>query len=322
MNLIINTKSFSFPLLKNLKTSQGVIQDKKGWLIQIKNKNGDKGWGEVSPISKYELKRCQNILNNIGHKSTRLTLENGIKVWPKSLAFGIGASLAELDSIIGEKSHLGWLKAPESAYLLNSKGSILEEVNYLVREAGGKNKDLTLKIKVGLNNNNMEKKLIQKIIQRLTRKMKIRIDVNGGWNFEQAKEWVKALKNESKVEWVEQPLPANNIDGLLYLSKIMPIAIDESLLENPSLINTWNGWQIRRPILEGDPRLLLKELEEKVPFRALSTTFETGIGKRWLDHLAALQQFGPTPTAPGLGPGWCPSSPLFSSDPQQVWDAA
>jgi O-succinylbenzoate synthase len=54
----------------------------------------------------------------------------------------------------------------------------------------------------------------------------------------------------------------------------------------------------------------------------VSTAFETGIGRRWLAHLAALQGEGPTPVAPGLASGWLPQGPLFASDPEQVWEAA
>ena len=54
----------------------------------------------------------------------------------------------------------------------------------------------------------------------------------------------------------------------------------------------------------------------------LSTAMETGIGRRWLHHLAALQWRGPTPTAPGLAPDWQPVGPLWSDDPAEVWRAA
>ena len=82
------------------------------------------------------------------------------------------------------------------------------------------------------------------------------------------------------------------------------------------------GWQVRRPALEGDPRVLLRELQAGVPHRMLSTAFETGIGRRWLNHLARLQMQGPTPAAPGLAPGWTPSGALFSTAPERVWAAA
>jgi O-succinylbenzoate synthase len=54
----------------------------------------------------------------------------------------------------------------------------------------------------------------------------------------------------------------------------------------------------------------------------VSTALETGVGRRWIDHLAALQAEGPTPTAPGLAPGWTPEGPLFAADPELVWEAA
>ena len=57
-------------------------------------------------------------------------------------------------------------------------------------------------------------------------------------------------------------------------------------------------------------------------FRVISTSFETGIGLRWIHHLAMIQQQGPTPAAPGLAPGWCPNDLLFSLDPNLVWEAA
>ena len=84
----------------------------------------------------------------------------------------------------------------------------------------------------------------------------------------------------------------------------------------------WLGWQVRRPTVDGDPRPLLRALQDGMAHRMVSTAFETGIGRRWLHHLAALQWVGPTPVAPGLAPGWCPEGNLFSDEPALVWAAA
>jgi O-succinylbenzoate synthase len=101
------------------------------------------------------------------------------------------------------------------------------------------------------------------------------------------------------------------------------VALDESLTRFPALRRQWPGWQVRRPSQDGDPRPLLAALEAGRPLRMVSTAFETGIGRRWLAHLAALQADGPTPAAPGLAPGWLPQdSPLLSADPAVVWQAA
>jgi hypothetical protein len=105
------------------------------------------------------------------------------------------------------------------------------------------------------------------------------------------------------------------------LQPAVPIALDESLQLDPSLRRRWSGWQVRRPSEEGDPRPLLAELERGRPRLMLSTGFETGIGARWLHHLAALQAEGPTPAAPGLAPAWSPSGEQAAADPERVWEA-
>jgi O-succinylbenzoate synthase len=74
--------------------------------------------------------------------------------------------------------------------------------------------------------------------------------------------------------------------------------------------------------VEGDPRPLLAVLQAGTPRLMLSTALETGIGRRLLQHLAALQADGPTPAAPGLAPGWRPEGALFAADPHVVWEAA
>ena len=106
------------------------------------------------------------------------------------------------------------------------------------------------------------------------------------------------------------------------LAEEFPVALDQSLFLDPSLRDCWEGWQVRRPTLEGDPRGLLNDLKVGMGYRMLSSAFETGIGRRWLSHLASLQQEGPTPTAPGLAPGWTPEGDLFSQSPELVWEAA
>ena len=133
---------------------------------------------------------------------------------------------------------------------------------------------------------------------------------------------MQRLRDDPRLDWLEQPLAVEDQAGLEQLAALGPVALDESLHQHPELRRSWSGWQVRRPALEGDPRLLLRELQAGLPQRMLSTAFETGIGRRWLEHLAGLQAQGPTPAAPGLAPGWTPAGPLFSDDPEQVWAAA
>ena len=322
MHLKIDIKPFSFQLNQTLKTSKGELNTKKGWLLRIKNPRGEYGWGEVSPFDQSELEECGELLKSLKSETSRQTLETGIAIWPGPLAFGIGAALAEIDGLIGSVKKGGWLQAPPSAILLPSSKSLFSSIDLLIKQQKPTNCPLTLKWKIAIESKNKEKELLSQILKHLPKNARLRLDANSGLDRIEAKEWGKHFLEEPRLEWLEQPLAPNDLDGLYELGKQIPVALDESLLIKPSLRTSWKGWQVRRPLLEGDPRILLKELEGGVGYRMLSTSFETGIGLRWINHLAALQHQGPTPTAPGLAPGWCPNSLLFSSDPKSVWEAA
>ncbi len=322
MLLTLHIKPFSFRLNQTLETSQGVLKGKKGWLLHLENSRGEHGWGEVSPFKISELALCQKILKNIGPKTSREKLEAEIANWPGALAFGIGAALAELDGLINSTSKEDWLTPPESAILLPSNQSVLHAIDLIRINQETPNNPFTLKWKIARDSNIKEEELLLEILQHLPPNARLRLDANAGFNRKQAQKWAKHFHNDPRLEWFEQPLPADDLEGLSKLSEEIPVALDESLFLQPSLRRSWQSWQIRRPLLEGDPRKLLKELHEGIGYRVLSTAFETGIGQRWIHHLAALQHQGPTPAAPGLAPGWCPDTPLFSSDPSIVWEAA
>ena len=66
----------------------------------------------------------------------------------------------------------------------------------------------------------------------------LRIDANCGWTRSQAKEWAQKLHGEPRLEWLEQPLPVGDIEGLEELAKYIPVALDESLIKTPSLRKT------------------------------------------------------------------------------------
>ncbi len=323
MSLRLQIKPFSFNLKQVLRTSKGVIKSKQGWLLNLENSTGKCGWGEVSPIDPLELAKCERALHTLHSQASIEDLETDLTNLPNSLAFGLGAALGELEGVIYAAKQNNWLNPPESAILLPSNGSLLiKSLSSITTKYKSTTCPLTIKWKVAIRENSSEEKLLDQILELLPPSSRLRVDANAGWDRETADTWAKRLSGQPQLEWLEQPLPSNDIEGLIALSKKIPIALDESLIANPVLRKTWHGWQVRRPLLEGDPRPLLFELTEGIGYRVICSAFETGIGRRWIDHLAALQQTGTTPTAPGLAPGWCPESQLFSKDPLEVWEAA
>jgi O-succinylbenzoate synthase len=241
------------------------------------------------------------------------------------MAFAIGAALAELEGLAGEAAGgglaagwlaKGWLAAPPSAWLLPAGASVLPAL-----EEALANSAQTLKWKVATANDALESQLLEAVLQRLPEGARLRLDANGGWDRATAAAWAERLAQEPRLEWLEQPLADDDIEGLEALADRLPVALDESLRRHPWLRQRWPGWQVRRPALEGDPRPLLAALGAGRPGWMVSTAFETGVGRRLVEHAAALQWAGPTPTAPGLAPQWRPTGPLFDPDPAVAWAA-
>ena len=314
MQLELQVRPFAFDLIRPLRTAVGLIKTRRGWLLRLRAENGRVGWGEAAPLNPRHAEQAEQAIRALPSQLTQQQLEELLTEQPMPVAFALGAALAELDGI-------AWLPAPAPAQLLPAGEAMLEQLELLVNQAC-RDRSLTVKWKVAVEADALERRWLDQLLERLPSTAQLRLDANGGWNRHTAQAWMEALVGDRRFAWLEQPLPPEDRQGLENLSELGPVALDESLELDPRLRDSWSGWQVRRPSLEGDPRPLLHQLQEGVPRRMVSTAFETGIGRRWLDHLAALQITGPTPAAPGLAPGWCPAGPLFSADPQQVWMAA
>ena len=305
-------RPFGFALPQPLATAAGTVRERRGWLLRAQGEQGAVGWGEAAPLDG-QLEPLAAAIEALGSAPPRGTLEADLAAGglPAALAFALGAALAELDGLPRRR----WLAAPASARLLPAGPAALEA---LARTGPAP----AFKWKVAVVADSLERALLEQLLQRLPATAQLRLDANGGWSRATATAWAERLADEPRLQWLEQPLDPADQAGLAALAERVPVALDESLQRQPALRQGWPGWQVRRPSQEGDPRPLLAALEQGTPRLMLSTAFETGIGRRWLEHLAALQAEGPTPVAPGLAPGWPAPGGLASADPETVWAAA
>lgn len=316
----LEARPFAFRLPRPLQTSSGLIEAKQGWLLRLQGPAGGVGWGEAAPLDPGEGPAVAAALEGLGTALERSDLERRLPALPPTLAFALGAALAESDGGVGAAAGGGWLASPPSAWLLPAGEAMLAALDQ--RLAGPASAAQTFKWKVAAAADGLERQWLELLLERLPADGRLRLDANGGWDRTTAAVWAERLEREPRLEWLEQPLAAGDQEGLDQLAQRIPVALDESLRQRPELRSHWGGWQVRRPSQDGDPRPLLGQLLRGVPRLMLSTGFETGIGARWTAHLAALQWLGPTPVAPGLAPDWLPSGPLFDRDPQRVWAAA
>jgi O-succinylbenzoate synthase len=315
--LTLHWRPFAFRLPSPLATGAGVLLAKRGWLLRLEGSDAPVGWGEAAPVDPNEAPAVAAALAGLGRAVSRSLLEELLPGLPPVLAFALGAALAERDGLVGGAAD-GWHAAPPSAWLLPAGPAMPGALEALL--AGGA-APLTVKWKVAAAADALERRLLERLLERLPADARLRLDANGGWDLATAVAWAGRLVSEPRLEWLEQPLAAGDQEGLDQLARSLPVALDESLRERPRLRRTWRGWQVRRPSQDGDPRPLLAQLRRGTPRLMISTGFETGIAARWTAHLAALQAKGPTPVAPGLAPGWSPDGPLFAADPDRVWAA-
>lgn len=334
--LTLEWRPFRFALPRALVTAQGALQERAGWLLRLQASDGRLGWGEAAPLElgvglrggapgacADTLEACRATIAELGPSLSRQQLEEALPTLPGSLAFAIGAALAELEGLAGVAAGgvfaagwlaEGWLPAPPSAWLLPAGAAVLP----VLEEALASNAQ-TLKWKVAAGDDALERQLLELVLERLPEGARLRLDANGGWDRATAAAWAERLEEEPRLEWLEQPLADDDLEGLEALVARLPVALDESLRRHPWLRERWSGWQVRRPALEGDPRPLLAALAAGRAGWMVSTAFETGVGRRLVEHAAALQWRGPTPTAPGLAPQWRPTGPLVDVDPAVAW---
>jgi O-succinylbenzoate synthase len=322
--LQLRWRPYRFDLPRSLITSRGDLVQRRGWLLRLMTPDGCCGWGEAAePLFAALDVDLAEAVAAVPALVERGVLERLLPLLPPALACSLGMALAELDGL-GSQEQGGWRSAPASAWLLPAGEAAVPALGQVLSRAPSHPaQPLTLKWKVAAMGDAQERSVLEVLLQRLPPAARLRLDANGGWDRPTAAQWADRLKGEPRFEWLEQPLAPHDLQGLEALAAMVPVALDESLPHlSGQQCSAWSSWLVRRPLQEGDPRPLLSQLEAGIPRQMLSTAFETGIGRRFLEHLAALQANGPTPAAPGLAPGWSPMGDLFAAEPQQVWEAA
>ena len=302
--LRLQWRPYRFALPRAMVTSQGAWHERCGWLLRLEAADGQLGWGEaVAAAGGAGLDALAAAIAALPAAIARDALEAWLAPLPAPLACALGMALAELDGL-GGLDQGGWRRAPASAWLLPAGQAALTALEAVLEASPPVGTALTVKWKVAALDDALERDLLEQLLQRLPSAARLRLDANGGWDRATADAWADRLQAEPRLEWLEQPLPPQDQAGLERLAARLPVALDESLRQRPELLalGAWAGWQVRRPLVEGDPRPLLVALRAGTPRLMLSTALETGIGRRLLQHLAALQAEGPTPAAPGLAP--------------------
>ncbi|WP_066426110.1 o-succinylbenzoate synthase [Anabaena sp. 4-3] len=292
---------------RSLVTSHGVWETREAIILRLCDATGKVGWGEIAPISWFGSETLPQALDFCHQLPQQITAETIYSI-PDNLPACQFAFESALEGLINSKFKIQnsklkslWEKispAPlpmshtQYSALLPAGEAALSQWQTLRQQ--GYN---TFKWKIGVDDIAQELKVFDLLTQALPASAKLRLDANGGLNYEEAQLWLQTCDNLSKnqqltcqIEFIEQPLSVAEFPKMLELSQsyATAIALDESVATLKQLAacyeQGWRGIFVIKPAIAGYPSRLRRFCQENEIDAVFSSVFETAIARQ-----AALQ---------------------------------
>lgn len=298
----VHLESFSLALKAPLGTASGEIREREGFLVGVESETDDgvvRGLGEATPLPGWteSLADCEAALNTASEDS-RDAHPSPCSDHP---AASHGFQLASLDAearvadvslatLLADEVETG---QPASTVPVNATigdGTVEEAV--AAAEATVEDGFHCLKLKVGAQSTGDDIQRIWAVDDAVD--VDLRLDVNGAWDRETAGELVKLLGAVESLDYIEQPLPAEDLEGLADLRGFgVDIAVDESLRE-VGVRNVLDAEAadvaVLKPMTLGGPRTTAKiaaRLRDEGVDPVVTTTIDGAVARAAAVHVAA-----------------------------------
>lgn len=211
-------------------------------VLRVLDSSGNVGWGEAAPQpvilgeTPESILACVGLLapNLIGHDPGKL--EEIVGLMDRLIAGNTAAKAAfdmAIHDLVGQARgeplwrRLGGAREKVETDLTMGIRPLDEELQDVMSLLGQGFK--AIKLKVGRDpEEDIER--VKALRRAVGKGVRIRIDANGGWTYEQARQALEGIA-EYDVEFVEQPVPAANISGLASIRRrtSIPVMADESV---------------------------------------------------------------------------------------------
>lgn len=292
----IKYKRFNFPFTSPFRNSSQSFNQKDIIILRAKDEFDNVHYGEVGPLDRFSIENiddCESKILQITKNTTisvaelRELFENSNEF--PSLLFGLEQLVFSAENIengnpVNEKKII----KINTLVGIDNYNKVLSSVeNYY--EKGFE----TLKLKVGRNIFEEDLSLIQQIDDKFGNKIKLRIDINGNWNLDEAINNIKILE-QFNIEYIEQPV--KDFNDLIELAKLVkiPVAADECIRTYDDAIKIIENENINFIVLKPTIRLgifntlRIIERSNKADVKVIiSSAFETEIARQSLVYLAA-----------------------------------
>ncbi|MFC4358880.1 mandelate racemase/muconate lactonizing enzyme family protein [Halobium salinum] len=278
----VRLREFSLPLRSPLGTAKGEMTERRGLLVELRGEleTGDevRGVGEATPLPPWtegyeECLATWVTLRDAANGTVSDGDENEVDI------DGVPPAARHAMNLVGADASARYAKRPLAAWLADRTGdsggsdaaaevpvnatvgdgsveSTVEEAESAVVDGFD-----CLKLKAGARDLDADLDRCRAVREAVGDDVALRADANGAWSRDEAERAVDALA-ALDFEYVEQPLPADDHEGLAALrGRGVGIALDESV-NGP---NTWPD-----PVREFADVVVLKPMAQGGPTRTVS----------------------------------------------------
>jgi o-succinylbenzoate synthase len=234
------SERFELPLEAPLSTAAGTIETRDGVLVRVHDDDGAGtiGVGEATPLPGWteSIAECRAAVDRA---LDRLETDGpgaalGETSGAPAARHGVSLALLDREARAGGEPLYRHLRGEDpgtvSSVPVNATvgdGRIMETVEAATKavRAGFE----TLKIKVGARETAIDAGRLEAIGSEVSEDLRLRVDANGAWSRSEARLAVDAFPD---LEYVEQPLGADDLAGHAGLRDRVTIALDETLREH------------------------------------------------------------------------------------------
>ena len=288
MKLKFQFNTYQHRFKQPLRTSHGIWQVREGIIISLSDRINT-AHGEIAPLPWFgsetlieALKFCQQLQETITVKE--------IEQIPDRLGccqFAFESALTALN-----EDRVAPVKDLDYCYLLPAGKKALSSW----QEICDRQHNNTFKWKIGVYPFEEEIEILRQLVSMLPTQVKLRLDANGGLNLTKVKKLLTLTDTFETIEFIEQPLPQDNLSQMLDLSReySTPLALDESVASFQQLQfahqQGWQGIFVIKASIMGFPSRLMRYCQQHSLDVVFSSVFETEIGRNAIFKLA--QQCG------------------------------
>lgn len=273
----IQYKKYQRHFRKPLQTASQTWAIREGMVLRMEDGDGRIGFGEVAPVLGFGVENLSDAeawLQSLGG-----ICEPGASRVPDSLPCCQFAISGALGWIHGDFELEGGPCEMETAGLLPAGEAAITQQEQMLAEGYR-----VFKWKIGVGAVKQELEIAETLAQR----GRVRLDANGGLDETSMVEWFKFMQENDNIEFLEQPLPVGEWQGVQELAEKFGlgerVALDEEVATREDIRKMrnegWSGLFVIKSALAGWIG------EERFKEAIHSSALETGIGKEVALRLA------------------------------------